>query len=168
VRRAYINLQFAPHWELIDPAREFLLSFFTHTLARPMVASQISMAAHELMENAVKYSPTDEARIRIEVDSTGPVQLIVENEALEEHIPILLAEVQAATEAKDPFVFYRQKMELALTRSDGKSCLGLARIRCEGQMSLRCEIEGNIVRMIAVRTLDPDQLSHPVLAPLSR
>lgn len=168
MRRAYIDLRFAPHWELISPAREFLLSFFTHTLSNPVVASQISMAAHELMENAIKYSPTDEAKIRVEVDSAGPVQLTVENEALEEHIPIVMAEVKAASEAEDAFAYYRSKMEQALSRVDGKSCLGLARIRCEGQMTLRCEVVGRTVRMIAVRDLDSEDLSNPLTARLSR
>jgi hypothetical protein len=159
MRRAYIDLQFAPHWELIDPAREFLLSFFSVALDDTTLGEQVCLAAHELMENAIKYSPNDEAKIRVEVDGNGPITIAVENQALAEHIPQLLAEVRAIREADDPLAFYRRKMEESSSRSDGKSCLGLARIRCEAGMLLECRVdESGLVRMIAVR--------HPAGSPL--
>ena len=46
-----------------------------------------------------------------------------------------------------------QKMELAATRTDGKSCLGLARIRCEAQMTIDCRIEAGRIRLLARRAL---------------
>ena len=49
------------------------------------VAGQISMTAHELMENAVKYSRSDEAKIRIEVIDEGAVEISVENTARKSH-----------------------------------------------------------------------------------
>jgi hypothetical protein len=150
--KSYIDLQFAPNWDLIDPAREFLQAFFAHALKDELVASQVSMAAHELMENAVKYSPTDDAKIRVEVgDDDGPIRICVENPADPANVAVLLDEVRQAGEATDTLAFYRRKMEEAYQRSDGKSCLGLARIRCEGQMDLDCHITGNVVRMIAIR-----------------
>ncbi len=165
MRRAYIDLQFAPNWELIDPAREFLLRFLAQALGDPVAASQVSMAAHELLENAIKYSPNDEANVRIEVDSDGPVRLIVENEGLPTHIPVLMEELRMISEANDPAALYRQKMELAVTRSDGKCCLGLARIRCEAEMSLRGSVAGTRVMMIAERNTTPRPTTTTPTAP---
>lgn len=151
--RAYIDLQFAPHWELIDPAREFLLHFFSVALDDERIGSEVCLAAHELMENAIKYSPNDEAKIRIEVDSDGIIQIAVENDASREQIQLLLAEVSAVAAASDPLAFYRQKMLESSSRPTGRSGLGLARIRCEANMSLACEIDDTRVRMIATRRL---------------
>ena len=154
--RAYVDLCFAPHWELIDPAREFLQRFFSVTLASAKIAGQVGLAAHELMENAIKYSPNDEASVRVEIRGGGLVTIAVENDAIEANIATLRAEVDAVSSALDPQAFYREKMQFSIERTDGKSCLGLSRIRCEAEMDLRCEVEQSKVRMIASRQLPPE------------
>ena len=157
--RAYVDFHFAPNWELIDPAREFLQKFFTITLANDEFAGLVGLAAHELMENAIKYSPNDEARVRVEIDSGQSVLIAVENDSLPEHVESLLAEVNALQSAADPAAYYQQKMLESYERTDGKSCLGLSRIRVEAGMQLKCEIIGARVRMTATREL-------PVEAPI--
>jgi hypothetical protein len=156
MRRAYVDLQFAPHWELIDPAREFLLQFFSVALKDPRIGSEVCVAAHELMENAIKYSPNDEAKVRIEVSTDGDIVIAVENVVAPEQVPNLLAEVRAIADAPDPLAYYRQRMADAAARTDGRSCLGLARIRCEANMALDCQVHGDRVRVIARRALKPE------------
>ena len=41
--RAYVDLHFAPNWELIDPAREFLQKFFSITLRNEEIAGQVGL-----------------------------------------------------------------------------------------------------------------------------
>ena len=151
--RAYVDFHFAPNWELIDPAREFLQKFFAISLKDEQVAGQVGLAAHELMENAIKYSPNDEARVRVEIKSGDSIRIAVENDALEGHLAVLVAEVEALRAAPDPLAYYQQKMLQSFERTDGKSCLGLARIRCEAEMSLEVEVDASKVRMIATRLL---------------
>jgi hypothetical protein len=165
MRRAYIDLQFAPHWELIDPAREFLLRFFSIVLKDDRIGGEVCLAAHELMENAIKYSPNDEAKVEIEVNSDGAIHISVENQAQPEQIARLDAEIGAACAAVDPLAYYRLKMEESVERTDGKSCLGLARIRCEANMMLSYRVEGDRVRVTATRGLDDVEMAACVDKP---
>ncbi len=153
MKRGYVDLHFAPHWELIDPAREFLLRFFTIVLEDERAGGEVCLAAHELMENAIKYSPNDEATVRVEVGGESGVRISVENQAAPEQAAELQAAVRAIAEAPDPLAHYRGLMEVASTRTDGKSGLGLARIRCEANMRLACEVRGDRVCVVATRDL---------------
>ncbi len=154
--RDYVKLQMAPSWELVNTTREYLLNVLTHTLGDAMLGSQIALAAHELIENAIKYSaPNGTRKIRIQVEErVGAIVVTVENDARREDIQSLVAEITAATEATDPMAYYRDKIELAVTRSDGRACLGLARIRFESQMSIKWTLSGSRVRVSAIRKLD--------------
>jgi hypothetical protein len=155
VSRAYVDLKFVAHWELINTAREFLLAFFQIALCDAAVAGAVSLAAHELMENAIKYSPDVEAHIEGEIDDDGRIRISIENRATAEAARQLVAEVEATNAAPDPLAWYRRKMEESLTRGDGKSGLGLARIRCEARMSIECAVtDEHVVRVTAVRTPD--------------
>ena len=149
--RAYIDLRFAPNWDLIDSAREFVLGFFSVALSDRALAEHLCLAVHELVENAIKYYRSDEARIRVEVDGDGPIRIAVENHAVSEEISVLLEEVKAISTAADPLAFYRGRIEETLSRGDGRSRIGLARIRCEAQMKLECHVSGGVVRMVALR-----------------
>src|ERR1700738_2698386 len=120
MRRAFVDLQLAPHWELMDPTRESLLSFLALTLHDDDAAARLSMAAHELMENAVKYSPDDEIFIRLDVHQDGPFGIAVENRALADHIPVVVAAIKEIKEATDLSAYYRIKIEESCTRTDGK------------------------------------------------
>jgi hypothetical protein len=153
--RAYVDLRFAPHWDLIDPAREFLRRFFSVTLHDDEAGDQLCLAAHELMENAIKYSPNDEANVRVEVDGDGTIRITVENQVTSEQLARLRDEVRELNAAPDPLAHYRLRMEEASERSDGKSGLGLARIRCEAGMTIACKATADRVRVTATRPAPP-------------
>ncbi len=151
MNRTYFDLKFAPNWAMIEPAREFLLSFLSVALDNREAASQVCLAAHELMENAIKYSADETAHVQLEVSLDGPIVLSVENTIRPEHVEALLAEVHAANEAVDPFEFYQKKMIESLSRPSGKAGLGLARIRWESQMTLTCEVRDGVARVVGTR-----------------
>ncbi len=118
-------------------------------------ASQLSMAAHELVENAVRHGPEGEARfsITIEPDAEDPancytVRMKTRNRAdPRDHTVVqqLLADLE---QAEDPLTVYLGLMEETVKRSEG-SGLGLARIRVEAQMEVTCVIDGDELEIIA-------------------
>jgi hypothetical protein len=151
INNTYFDLRFAPNWAMIEPAREFLFNFLAIALQDRDVASQICIAAHELMENAIKYSADEAAHIQVELLAAGPIRLSVENAIRPEHVDNFINEVRAAQKAEDAFAFYQKKMVESLARADGKAGLGLARIRWESQMSLYCEVKDGVARITCVR-----------------
>lgn len=158
--RDYLKLQLTPAWELVNSTREYVLAMLTHTMGDAAMASQVALAAHELVENAMKYSaPGQKIRLHIE-ERAGSVVITVENDARKEDIANLISEVTAVCDAKDPMAYYRGKIEQAITRTDGRACLGLARIRFESQMQIKWAVSGRRVRISAVRRLDEARHDH--------
>jgi hypothetical protein len=153
--RDYIKLQISPAWEHVNATREYFVTVLSHTLADAAIASQIALAAHELIENAIKYSASDKGKIRVQVEERSrAVVVTVENDARRQDIANLLTEISAVAETKDPMAYYRSKIEHAVQRTDGRNCLGLARIRFESQMTIKWTISGTRVRISAIRNLD--------------
>lgn len=153
MRASFVELRFQSQWELVSAARELLLRFFELATGDAALAEKAALAAHELMENAVKYSLDDRVLARMEVEAGGTLRITVESRARPQHLPLLLREIEAVANAPDPLAYYREQMEQAARRTDGKSGLGIARIRCEGGMSLSCSVEGDTVRVIAERAI---------------
>jgi hypothetical protein len=158
--RGTIELRFAPRWELVRPARELLLHFFSLAVGDAEIAGQAALAANELMENAVKYSAGGDALhaldtldtlIKAVVEEDGAIVITIENTARREELASLAAELAAAARAPDPLDHYRRKMEEASTRDDGRSRLGFARIRWEARMELELEAHDDFVRVVARR-----------------
>ena len=50
----YVEMRFGPRWTYISCVRKFVASFFMIGLSDKERAEQISMAASELLENAVR------------------------------------------------------------------------------------------------------------------
>ncbi|MBM3268645.1 MAG: hypothetical protein FJZ01_13450 [Candidatus Sericytochromatia bacterium] len=141
------EVSFSPRWwAFIGSTRIFVRSFCGEIFDQDM-SSRIAMAAHELLENAAKYSRSPDSPITcsFRVDDAC-VRVMVTNHPLPEHIPAL-AEELASVNAGDAFETYVRKMEESL-QSD-RSRLGLARIRCLGGARLDLTIEGGQVELTA-------------------
>jgi hypothetical protein len=139
----YIELKFGPRWKYIAVVRAFIQNFLAISFADDARADKIAMAASELLENAVKYAIGEETRVRVGLCAkTGEVEISVSNRASPEAIAGLKA-VWEVVAAGDPLEAYMRMMREAATRSDGKSQLGLARIRYEtgGTMSLKTDAD---------------------------
>ncbi|MGE5708360.1 MAG: hypothetical protein ACM3YO_08505 [Bacteroidota bacterium] len=143
------GISFSPsNWNLISVTRTFVEAYCAVALDNTEIAYRISMAAHELLENAVKYSTEGTESVHcsfgIEPDH---IWLLVENDASADHIQTLLDEFASINEG-DPLQVYISKMERALTSE--KSQLGFARIRWEGQADLSLETQGHHVAIRAI------------------
>jgi anti-sigma regulatory factor (Ser/Thr protein kinase) len=65
------ELTFSPDITLISVVRRFVSTFYGHVLEDKDASSRITVATHELLENACKYSCDGETTLRIEVVDTG-------------------------------------------------------------------------------------------------
>jgi len=150
---ATIELRFQSEWGLIDDAREFLQRGMRRAIVDPHLCEKLGIAAHELMENAFRYSPAAEVKIRVEVEAYDTVRIIVENTASPERIASLLEEVAQLGATEDALAYYQQKMQASVHRTAEGSGLGLARVRFEASMWVDVEIVGDLVRVIATPDL---------------
>lgn len=148
-----VELRFSPRWTYIGCVRRFVASFFMIGLADKERAEQISMAASELLENAVKYASEEDTSLQISISKTaGEVDVCVTNAAEPDQVNILRREFAVVT-AGDPEKVYLRRMEEA-ARSEGVSRLGLVRIRYETGARLQLEANGTRVSIHAVFSLE--------------
>src|ERR1700747_3262726 len=90
----YVELRFGPRWTYISTVRKFVASFFMIGLADKERAEQISMAASELLENAVKYASEEESYLSIAISKGGnEVDVCVKNKAEKTNINTLRREL---------------------------------------------------------------------------
>jgi hypothetical protein len=149
----YVELRLEPRWTYISCVRKFVASLFLIGLSDKERAEQVSMAASELLENAVKYSSEEHGGLRLEISrTTGEIDLCVENPAEPAQINVLRREF-ALINAGDPEETYLKRMEEA-ARSAGQSRLGLIRIRYEAGARLRLETRERDVSIHAIFSIE--------------
>lgn len=143
------HISFSPRWwNMIASTRIFVASFCSCTFGDDALSDRVSMATHELLENAVKYSSSLEAPIECQIafdDQT--ISVAVTNRAQPGGLSDLQAEFARIKEG-DPLTVYLTKMQESL--GSDKSQLGLARIQYEGEADLRLTIDHDRVTMLAL------------------
>src|SRR5213075_3153716 len=106
----YVEMRFGPRWTYISCVRKFVASFFMIGLSDKERAEQISMAASELLENAVKYASEEEGYLKISIaKADGEVDVCVKNKADVQHVNTLRREF-AIIHAGQPEQVYLKKM----------------------------------------------------------
>jgi hypothetical protein len=148
---AHFELNFSPNVHLVSTVRRFVTSFYEKILDSAEVTSQLAVATHELLDNAVTYSFDSNTSIRIDVrvEPEGTDVLIrTRNRASQERISKLRAALDDLCAAPDVQAHYQKVMRASAKRSDG-SGLGLARVRAESDMVVSYEIEGDLVQLRA-------------------
>src|SRR5262245_24851036 len=149
----YVELRFGPRWTYISSVRKFVANFFMIGLSDKERAERISMAASELLENAVKYASEDEGYLKITIaKGDREVDVCVKNKAEPHHINTLRREL-ALIHAGQPEQVYLKKMEEA-AMTEGQSRLGLARIRYEAGAQLRLDVNDGEVSIHAIFDLE--------------
>lgn len=150
IKNGFIEMIFGPRWTYIATVRSFLQSFLSITLTDNKWADVISMAASELLENAVKYASEDGTKISVEHNkSEDKLYLVVENYAAPENWKILKEEIEKIGQG-DPQEVYLKKMQEAAFRTDGGSQLGLARIRYESNATIGITIDDDLVKVTVI------------------
>lgn len=145
-KETYMEIQFAPSWELISDVRRFVSVFYNRTLGEPDAAGRVALATHELLENAAKYSSDGEARLRMEVFREGSprrLQITISNRSSAEEIERLKQAFASMAAEKDPFAYYQRLIRSSRGRKE-RAGLGLARVQAEADLVLELRIEGDM------------------------
>lgn len=154
VSNGYIEMVFGPRWTYIATVRSFLQSFLAITLADNKWADVISMAASELLENAVKYASEEGTMIHMQhFKDEGKLHLTVKNFSSPDNLKVLLKQIEEINEG-EPQEAYLKKMQEAALRTDGGSQLGLARIRYESNSDIKIQVEDDLVEVTLVFDLN--------------
>jgi hypothetical protein len=133
--------------------RKFLSSFFLIALADRERAEQISMAASELLENAIKYSSETSDHLNVKVvRRANEIDVMVENPAEPQQINILRREM-AIVNAAEPEAIYLKRMEEA-AKTGSQSRLGLIRIRHDAGARLELDARERDVAVHAIFALE--------------
>ncbi|HEX2573695.1 MAG TPA: hypothetical protein VH877_29360 [Polyangia bacterium] len=145
----YIELRFGPRWTYIGCVRKFIASFFLIGLADKERAEQISVAASELLENAIKYSSGDDSSLHISIRKYDKeVDVCVRNPAEPRQISLLRREFAMITSGNAEDIYLKRMEEAAKTADQSR--LGLVRIIYETEARLHLEVLENEVALHAI------------------
>jgi len=149
---AFFALSFSPNVSLVSTVRRFVGDFYRQIISNHEITSQLAVATHELLDNAVLYSHDGNSSIRVgvRVEPGGGTRVTTDtrNRASADNIGAVRASLDALAAAPDPSAHYQTLMRTAANRSDG-SGLGLARVRAEADMAIKYEIEEDWVHLHA-------------------
>jgi hypothetical protein len=158
--KIYVELKFGPKWTYISTVRTFVENFMAITLENKKQATSIAMAVNELIENAVKFSDLEGSELNIYVTSAQKmIKVIVSNHASQENIADLQSCLQELFE-NPPLDAYIKRMKDSSIAINGKSALGLARIRYECKADISTSIENGIVKITANIPIEKWEASH--------
>jgi two-component sensor histidine kinase len=153
------GLQIQPHSRMVSIVRRFVEESFGKLVGDPEAVFRVSLAVHELLENAAKYAVGDKTGLTVHFESNGSAAKIkLTNQTTPEHIARLQASIEEIQSSKEPFALYQTLMRRTFGVPD-ESGLGLARIRAEGELDLSLEIDGTMVTITA-SCMRSKELSH--------
>jgi hypothetical protein len=148
----YLDITFGPKWDYIPLTKNFIENFLLVNVVDKKSISKIAMSASELLENAVKFSNKDGIRMVVRKHSKkNVIELKVYNYVEEADAKGLKERIKAMI-SSDPLQFYIAKMKESVTRKDGKSGLGLARIYYEGEAKITADYikDSKVVELTAI------------------
>ena len=152
-----LDVSLSPTMEQISAVRRFLEEYCQPVIGDCELVSRMVIAAHELLENAAKYSQDAPVRVQVLVKPHPEGQSLsvrVWNIPAAEHLDALMANVRAIAEAEDPALKYRALMVASTLLTCG-SGLGLARIRAEEEMALSVTREDRFAVVEATARTSP-------------
>lgn len=160
-RTASFSIAFGRRPKMVAMVRRIVADFYG-TLYDEIVApveqqrgwtSQVSLAAHELVENTVRHGLEGDAvfSIMVDPDPDDPgrahvVRVSTRNRADAAQRELVLRRVNALRTTPDLFAYYVGLLTESTQQGSG---LGLARIRVEARMDLQCTIDGDELEITA-------------------
>lgn len=148
---AMFEMTFRPKPELITAVRRFIATIYSRLKLSSVLADQVMLTAHEMLENATRHSTDGLATIAMEVRGTPDapnVTIRTVNRVRPEdrdRVAELLAEL---ARQDDLHVFYLELMRrAALANTVGG--LGLGRIASEAEMDLSMSGDGDLLELVA-------------------
>jgi len=142
-----LDLKFFPETGAPTAIRRFIERKCSKVLQDPDLLYRVAMAAHEFVENAVKYALDGAARFTIEIgqDQRQPkIAISLWNRTGAQHRQELQQIFAEMASFEDAFEHYNRLLRLPSHRRDSAG-IGLARVRAEGQMRLSLDCDDDRV-----------------------
>jgi anti-sigma regulatory factor (Ser/Thr protein kinase) len=134
-----IAMKFRPTWGYIDGIREFCGQFCTTAASDSAFTERVQVVVQELLENAVKYSNERRvADVEFELslaENRNDFTITTTNHGSAEMAEILQAEI-AMMATMEPQQAYTFALCRAVRSGQVATRLGIARMRCDGQVEL--------------------------------
>ena len=137
------TLSFQPLAQQIGSLRSALSDLCKPYLTDPDQLSRVLLAAHELLENIVKYSTGGVAEFHVALEARDArirVRLRTKNRAHRDRLDDACQRLDALDAASDPVAHYDELIRSSAGRRD-VSGLGLARIPAESEMRLQYAVD---------------------------
>jgi len=151
MENASFELRFAPNVALVATVRRFVTDFYGKVVRDDDVTDRLAVAAHELLDNAVRYSSDSQTVIGIHVnreEANLEVTIRTTNRASAAQLDAARRALDEVISASDASAVYAAQVRRAAKRTDG-SGLGLGRVRAEMDLSLSYEIRDDSVTILA-------------------
>jgi len=148
----YFEMSFCPSLELVSVVRQFVAAFYGRVMTDPDLASRVALAAHELLENAVKYSVDGETYIRMDLLGDDTAVIRTRNRSSVDHARVLQTRLDALRASADPDAFYQRLIRDSTRIPDSRGGLGLGRVASEACMELEVSVDGAGLVELAART----------------
>jgi anti-sigma regulatory factor (Ser/Thr protein kinase) len=156
----FVEMRFNANPRLVSPMRRFVEEALEKVVNDLSLVSRVATAAHELLENASKYSRDSKATLCLSM-TAGPERrlcLRLENTTGPEHADRLKQSVSEIDNCGDLMTYY-----LALMRRNARLAarggLGLARIRVECEMQLALTIDQGRATITAETAVPAEAIS---------
>jgi hypothetical protein len=147
--RMSFELRLQPYPRMVSVVRRFVEQTFAKLGGDPDAVFRVSMAAHELLENAAKYSVGEFVQLEVQLDtSCDHLRTRLTNETTPAHRARLRDRIKLLQGALRPMDLYQTLMRRSF-ESGEESGLGLARICGEGDLDLSMEDFENTVTIVA-------------------
>jgi hypothetical protein len=152
-RDVYFEMSFCPSLDLVSVVRRFVGAFYERVLTDTDLAGRVALAAHELLENAVKYSVDGETYIRMDV-LEHEVVIRTRNRANPDHVRIVRDRLEALRASGDADGFYHALIRDSARAPQQRGGLGLGRIASEAGMELSMVVDANGLVELTARTVE--------------
>ena len=132
--------------DALEYTHVFVAAYCKHRF-RATVAEGLTVAAHELLENAINYGSVSNQVLFEIVERTGAAAVRVTNETIPARVEMLRTHVEKL--AANPEAVMLDEMKRSMSSSRIRPMLGLARVVQEAGLGLELYIVGSRVTVLA-------------------
>jgi hypothetical protein len=146
VEQVLVRLMFAPGSSTLESTHSFLAAYTADRLPAA-VAQRVSLAAYELLSNAMNYASLSSDVVLEIVQYPDRTMVRTANDAIAARIAMLREQVdKIRSDSEGAFV---QELKRSLKGGHMRAMLGLARVAFEVGLTLDFEVSGQRVRVSA-------------------